>query len=224
MKLVEIQKADLGRKFARRDRRPLDPPTVCEAVFYETFEYDDGSEKEVLLSADQCPIDSLMCHVDVFPLHGNANLTTGDPQNQFRVLPPVESTRQTVDLWGATFCPAIKVPRCPHTSYSQMSSDASAVYFVFADLSVQSEGFFFFRFRIFDVQSNCVGMGATEHPMIAEAYGGLFRVYSTKEFPGLKASTPLTKHLSYQGVKVNLRETERKRGGKRTASAVEEDD
>jgi len=68
-----------------------------------------------------------------------------------------------------------------------------------------------------------MGMGNFEHPMIAEAYGGLFRVYSTKEFPGLKASTPLTKHLSYQGVKVNLRETERKRTGtKRNASAAAE--
>jgi len=98
-----------------------------------------------------------------------------------------------------------------------------AIYFVFADLSVQSEGFFFFRFRIFDVQSHCMGLGNFEHPMVAEAYGGLFRVYSTKEFPGLKASTPLTKHLSHEGVKVNLRETERKRGGtKRPASAAAE--
>jgi len=36
-------------------------------------------------------------------------------------------------------------------------------------------------------------------------------VYSTKEFPGLRASTDLTKHLSYFGVRLNLRETERKR-------------
>jgi len=27
----------------------------------------------------------------------------------------------------------------------------------------------------------------------AECYGGIFRVYSTKEFPGLSASTELTK-------------------------------
>lgn len=70
--------------------------------------------------------------------------------------------------------------------------------------------------------------------MWAECYGGPFRVYSTKEFPGLRASTDLTKvrrpaarpastsssscsdtprpqHLSYFGVRLNLRETERKR-------------
>ena len=46
---------------------------------------------------------------------------------------------------------------------------------------------------------------------MAEAVGGIFAVYSTKEFPGLKASTELTKHLSRWGIRVNIRETERKR-------------
>ena len=30
-------------------------------------------------------------------------------------------------------------------------------------------------------------------PILAECYGGPFRIYSTKEFPGLRPSTELTK-------------------------------
>ena len=74
----------------------------------------------------------------------------------------------------------------------------------------------------------------------------MFRVYSTKEFPGLQASTELTKvnsskyifqsqtylfffflffffnvkkHLARWGVRLNIRETERRRRKKRGASA-----
>lgn len=48
-------------------------------------------------------------------------------------------------------------------------------------------------------------------PVLAECTGGPFVVYSTKEFPGLKASTVLTKHLARWGLKVTVRGVERKR-------------
>lgn len=103
------------------------------------------------------------------------------------------------------------------------------------------EGNFILRYRCFDLFSKVSGTDP-ETPVWAECYGGQFRVYSTKEFPGLRASTDLTKvrcsslaptrhtfrttyitasrhallilvcqHLSYFGVRLNLRETERKR-------------
>ena len=71
----------------------------------------------------------------------------------------------------------------------------------------------------------------------------MFRVYSTKEFPGLQASTELTKvkmssllcfchrlnffvclkHLARWGVRLNIRETERRRrkGNKRRSASAE---
>jgi len=54
----------------------------------------------------------------------------------------------------------------------------------------------------------------------AECYGGLFRVFSTKEFPGLQASTELTKQLARWGVRLNIRETERKRRKKGEPSSL----
>lgn len=83
------------------------------------------------------------------------------------------------------------------------------LYFVFSDLSVKLEGLFRPRYRFFDLFSRT--SESPDVPILAQCFGGAFAVYSTKEFPGLKASTPLTKHLSRWGIRVNIRETERKR-------------
>lgn len=53
------------------------------------------------------------------------------------------------------------------------------------------EGTFILRYRVFDIFSK--GYHSSELAVQAECYGGPFRVYSTKEFPGLHASTDLTK-------------------------------
>lgn len=92
------------------------------------------------------------------------------------------------------------------------------------------EGTFILRYRVFNIYARAEGI---DIPILAECYGGPFRIYSTKEFPGLRPSTDLTKvnififvityrssrltfnslsqHLSMFGVRLNLRETERKR-------------
>lgn len=59
------------------------------------------------------------------------------------------------------------------------------------DLAVKTEGYFALRYRVFDIFSTPIGH--TDRVIQAECYGGVFRVYSTKEFPGLPASTELTK-------------------------------
>lgn len=59
------------------------------------------------------------------------------------------------------------------------------------DLAVKIEGTFILRYRVFDLFSKA--SGSRDLTVQAECYGGTFRVYSTKEFPGLQASTELTK-------------------------------
>jgi len=56
-------------------------------------------------------------------------------------------------------------------------------------------------------------VGSSDVPIAAELYSGAFVVHSTKDFPGLQPSTPLTKHLSRWGVRVNLREGDRRKPG-----------
>jgi len=128
--------------------------------------------------------------------------------------PITEGSKQTDSLAGTTFVQAANLDH----------KGNKVLMFVFADLAVKSEGNFILRYRCFDLFSRVTASDG-QTPVWAECYGGPFRVYSTKEFPGLRASTDLTKHLSYFGVRLNLRETERKRRKKiddpsQSASAI----
>ncbi|KAH9953749.1 velvet factor, partial [Russula dissimulans] len=261
--LIELQKADLGRK---HDRRPLDPPPVVQLKFFHSYPGTDSPETEVE-NYDEVNNMGLICHVDLFPVPsgdpsdvsadskrrqdqaqaspGRASTSTLSPTpyspgaqqypytypapqppvpfspdhpyppNQppsnpthpeeivhyFKGTYPItEGSKQTDSLAGTTFVQAANLDH----------KGNKVLMFVFADLAVKSEGNFILRYRCFDLFSRVTASDG-QTPVWAECYGGPFRVYSTKEFPGLRASTDLTKHLSYFGVRLNLRETERKR-------------
>ncbi|KAF9238942.1 velvet factor-domain-containing protein [Melanogaster broomeanus] len=255
--LSEIQKADLGRKYARVDRRPLDPPPVVLLKLYQVL--DHGTEFEYereFHNYSDIHTLGLLCCVDLFPVPnpdrdspapaqgheppqphvsyhqpplyhpqshddnlaaaqlpprtissrpGASHATLAPPSSRQPVLtyvwdnPITEDMKCTTALSGATFIQ-------PSTIEYQ---GKKALAFAFADLAVKSEGQFFLRYRCFDILSRAPGHG--DLPIHAECYGGVFKVYSTKEFPGLQASTELTKQLSRWGVRLNTRETERKR-------------
>lgn len=56
---------------------------------------------------------------------------------------------------------------------------------------MKDEGQFFLRYRVFNTLFQVAGPKPL--PVLAECIGGPFTVYSTKNFPGLRASTSLTK-------------------------------
>lgn len=244
--LDEIQKADLGRKYARVDRRPLDPPPVVRLRYFDIREDDVDQERGTeIKNYDEIQTIGLMSTVDLFPVpneswtsrsptqtsfssssptlsNGNENFMFSSPQTssptaaQSQASTPnspssndiihyvgnhaiTESSKVTSSLVGATFVqPAI-------VDYEGKKT----IIFVFSDLAVKIEGTFLLRYRVFDIYSR--PRDREDLLVQAECYGGPFRVYSTKEFPGLQASTDLTKHLARWGVRLNIRETERKR-------------
>ncbi|PCH38381.1 hypothetical protein WOLCODRAFT_161530 [Wolfiporia cocos MD-104 SS10] len=122
-----------------------------------------------------------------------------------------EGSKRTNALSGATFVSA---------SLLDYKGDKSLL-FVLSDLAVKVEGRYILRYRAFDSLS--VVAGPTPIPVFAECYGGPFRIYSSKNFPGLKASTDLTKHISRFGVRLNSREQERKRRKKEDIEDAEGD-
>lgn len=61
------------------------------------------------------------------------------------------------------------------------------------DLSVKLEGYFILRYRVFDIYSQEYVSGTSNRSVMAECYGGVFRMYPSKTFPGLPPSTELTK-------------------------------
>ncbi|CAA7266158.1 unnamed protein product [Cyclocybe aegerita] len=283
MELKEIQKADLGRKYARVDRRPLDPPPVVHLRLFRVENAGTTSETEAELAYDDVQVLGFLCTVDLFPVPGpteslppiqgnsdrsqqrtsapatrrnfqsasagaSPSSTTSSSSPTYSTSPetharpyipangsgssyapyqeqtspsspsgpqspaqpnvvhtvgdyPItEDSKQTQALVGATFVqPAV-------VDYQ----GAKAIVFVFSDLAVKIEGTFILRYRMFDIFSRPFTQ-QNDLAITAETYGGPFRVYSTKEFPGLAASTELTKHLARWGVRLNIRETERRR-------------
>lgn len=121
---------------------------------------------------------------------------------------PTEADKLTRGLFGESYSHACAILDL---------HGKNAIFFVFADLSVKLEGLFRPRYRFFDLFSRL--RGDEDVPILAECWGGVFAVYSTKEFPGLRASTKLTKHLNRWGIRVNIRETERKRRANNTGGA-----
>jgi len=211
----EIQKPDLGRKFAKRDRRPLDPPPVVRFRMYQVFNAGTDHATEQEIPPDQVEVGGLICHVDLYairptpyphlrtvhpPGDGSSGPPTFDQATLVTPMPPSEDAKVTDALFGTTFSVAAQIKGL---------DGEEVILYVFSDLSVRTEGLFILRYRMFDIFSRMEG--SEDIPVLAECHGGPFAIYSTKEFPGLRASTELTKHLSRYGIRVNLREAERKR-------------
>ncbi|KAI0334573.1 hypothetical protein GY45DRAFT_1242165 [Cubamyces sp. BRFM 1775] len=244
--IEEIQKADLGRKYARKDKRPLDPPPVVLCRFFYLVDRPSGPPLEIEIDPEQ--ILGAICHVDLFPVpddidpnaspapsahHGRPHQGPSQPpvlpgvHNMmsdyayssaaryaaesalgvqgdevvawFGAFPIYENSKCTAMLSGATFMQSAVIDY----------RGKKTAMFVFSDLAVKIEGTFVLRYRAFTLFSECAQ--EPRMPVLAECYGGPFKIYSTKEFPGLLASTELTKRLALHGVRVNLRETPRRR-------------
>ncbi|KAF9012447.1 velvet factor-domain-containing protein [Cyathus striatus] len=271
--LEELQKAQSGRKYARVDRRPLDPPPT---ILLRLFHTDDNRQWEQELSYEDVINVGIMCTVDLFPVpdsildgdnanRNGAETSFGGRHDQAPTLtyfPLHPFTTPNVDGMVSMVSP-FQIPRrqpmLGNLSGSEQPEDAvhrvgnhlvtesskltpalvgekfieptlveyqgqKVLVFVFGDLAVQREGTFIFRYRVFDIFSTA--HGGQIRPMLAELYGGAFRVYSTREFPGLAPSTDLTRTLAKYGVRVTLRDAERKskkpRGKDRRASTTSE--
>ncbi|KDQ58724.1 hypothetical protein JAAARDRAFT_34581 [Jaapia argillacea MUCL 33604] len=300
--LLEIQQAELGRKYARKDRRPLDPPPVVEPKLYRV--YNLGTEKEVELEINDHGLGSQrggqICHVDLFPVsqrdlpdlspssgewnssrsqsqavnvasarqaYGpSASATDHQPYPfasqitgpQFTnaglniscqhlrdvnaslgsdpLVPPdylFASATDSGTIQQSTPCqqlPESDLVRPRGASFGEGTNCTSALsgatfseavdieyqgrnrlMFVFPDLAVKMTGTFILRYRCFDLYARAESHGSEDLPILAECFGQPFRVYPTKDFPGLPPSTELTKHLARYGVRAMLRESERKR-------------
>lgn len=72
-----------------------------------------------------------------------------------------------------------------------------ATFFIFTDLSIRSAGLFRLQFRLF----NFAFAEATNQniPILAEAWSDPFRVYSAKDFPGMRDSSLLAEGLKELG-------------------------
>lgn len=129
---------------------------------------------------------------DIFPSPGTTVI------HHWGNYPITESIKLTQSLAGATFVQAVKLEY--QGKLAILFAFSVGFLFLFRasclkhikDIAVKTEGAFILRYRAFDLFSHLPSQ--KEGAVIgAETYGGAFRVYSTKDFPGLRPSTDLTK-------------------------------
>ncbi|RAO70622.1 uncharacterized protein BHQ10_006634 [Talaromyces amestolkiae] len=72
------------------------------------------------------------------------------------------------------------------------------IFFVFADLSVRTAGLYRLKFRLLDW--GLAQETGRPSPILAEIFSDQFRVYSSKDFPGMRASSALTWNLRKMGM------------------------
>ncbi|KAJ4470111.1 velvet factor, partial [Lentinula aciculospora] len=226
--LYELQHADLGRKYAEKDRRSLDPPPVVALRLSEITPMGQWAFQEnEILDYSNVEIIGVLCAAELIPViesrssgqllptsrtstvHSHSNpYSDGDCRMPTEVrdlssggnarIPSSEIARLTANVLVGS-----KVVQ-PHLV--ELDGEKRLV-FVFSDLAVKNLGLFRLRYKCFDLVSAVPG---TDAKIQAECTGGNFRIFSTKEFPGLQVSTNLTKILSAQGVSLNIRNSERR--------------
>ncbi|KAK2003647.1 hypothetical protein LX36DRAFT_78916 [Colletotrichum falcatum] len=103
-------------------------------------------------------------------------------------------------------------------------SGEEGCFFCFPDMSVRTPGPFRLKFVLVVVDAAHRSLRA---PIRCSIISDVFRVYTAKEFPGMQASTPLTKRLKEQGCLISIKKGNEKAGGKnarRQQDESEEDD
>ncbi|KZP31027.1 hypothetical protein FIBSPDRAFT_725065 [Athelia psychrophila] len=207
--LLEVQKTEVGRKFASVDRRALDPPPVIQLKLYYVNDAGTDAETEQEANYDDLQGAGLVCCVDLLQVPHTMPVATANlscyvthRETADGVLANVGSHFAIADLQ----CVNVLVGEMFVQSITMEHEGKTALIFPFANLAVKMEGNFILRYRVFDLFSQ---HGEEGPPIMASCYGVQFRVYSTKDFPGLRASTELTKSLARYGVSLNVRHTQR---------------
>ncbi|KAJ3897980.1 velvet factor-domain-containing protein [Lentinula edodes] len=202
--LHELQHAVSGRKYAEVDRRSIDPPpVVLLRLFERTPPGQYGSLEYEIPNYENIGTMGLLCAVDLIP---DNESHSGDSERVHPLSFPGNAPVAESEIARLTTNVLIgsKVVQ-PHLIER---NGQKSLMFVFSDLAVRNLGYFRLRYRFFDLVSTAVpGKDTT---IQAECIGGRFKVFSTKDFPGLQVSTELTKILSAQGVPLNVRNSERK--------------
>ncbi|KAJ7213005.1 velvet factor-domain-containing protein [Mycena pura] len=86
------------------------------------------------------------------------------------------------------------------------NSDQDAAFFIFPDICVRLEGSWRFKLSLFVVDCDRV-------KLCAVTFSEPFFVYRGKLYPGVQVSTPLTRALAAQGVKLRIRKEVREKAG-----------
>jgi len=182
--------------FGERDRRVIDPPPILQL---EMIAPESGQS----LSPHQAVTVDVV-HASLWNARGTSNVTNLSHPN-------LRSSRRLMGTLVASSA----------TVLDEHNEEGS--FFAFPDLSCRSQGRYRLRFsfmRIYPISSP----SGTISPIVAHVVSDVFTVYSAKDFPGMKPSTPLTLTLKQQGVAIQAKQGRYGASSKRNRDEEDEED
>ncbi|KAK8048397.1 vea protein [Apiospora phragmitis] len=171
--------------FGERDRRVVDPPPIVQL----SIDDPDASPDEIKA---QLKHPFAVVHATIWNETGEQDCSA---------MP--EDYRQQRRLMGT-------VVASPFVGNDDKGEEGC--FFCFADLSVRTPGSFRLRFSIMFLDPTNTAIGHRT-PICAITMSDVFTVYNAKDFPGMQASTALTKRLKDQGCLISIKKGSEKTGG-----------
>ncbi|KAK3302423.1 velvet factor-domain-containing protein [Chaetomium strumarium] len=185
--------------FGERDRRVIDPPPIVQLTIHDPS-----------LSADEharrLRHQFSVVHCSIWDETGAKDMSS---------MP--DDFRQQRRLMGTLVA-------SPFVGLDEKGEEGC--FFCFPDLSCRTPGTFRLKFAlvVLDPARMCTG---DRSAIVATAMSDAFQVYNAKDFPGMRASTPLTKRLKEQGCLISIKKGNEKRevggGGKGDDDDEDED-
>lgn len=172
--------------FGERDRRAIDPPPIVQL----TITNPRLSKEEI---SQRLRNQFFVVHCTIWSKEGKEDCS---------IMP--EDYRQQRRLMGSLAASAF---------VGEDENGEEGCFFCFSDLSCRTSGEYRLRFSVV-VLDPLRGEVGKNSAIRASVMSDVFTVYSAKDFPGMLASTPLTRRLRDQGCLISIKKG-KDRGGSR---------
>ncbi|KAL9120910.1 MAG: hypothetical protein Q9187_002537 [Circinaria calcarea] len=181
--------------FGERDRRVIDPPPILQLSLTD-FDPESAADVEEL----RWPLNVAHCALYSVP-HQSSAVSTGidvtsipDPNN------PSKFSRRLMGTLVAT--PFVGID--PEAPACETENSRLGCFFIFHDLSCRQNGLYKLRFTLMHLNVELALTGG-QGSIVSSVESDVFEVFSAKDFPGMKASTALTRDLKRQGANVQVK-------------------
>ncbi|KAK4151257.1 velvet factor-domain-containing protein [Chaetomidium leptoderma] len=171
--------------FGERDRRVIDPPPIVQLTIHDAHLTPDDVARRLRHQFS-------VVHCSIWDEAGLKDMSS---------MP--EDFRQQRRLMGTLVA-------SPFVGVDEQGEEGC--FFCFPDLSCRTPGVFRLKFAlvVLDPARMCMGERSA---IVATAMSERFQVYNAKDFPGMQASTLLTKRLKEQGCLISIKKGNEKREG-----------
>jgi hypothetical protein len=183
--------------FGERDRRVIDPPPIVQLTI------DDANLTTEEIST-RFRTEIYVVHCSIWDETGTKDMST---------LP--EDFRQSRRLMGTPVGSKF---------IGLDENNEEGCFFCFPDLSCRTPGTFRLHFQFIRIDPRFVSVFGYKTPVSSTVLSDAFQVFNAKDFPGMKASTPLTKKLKEQGCLISIKKGNDKPSGSHGRDESDDDE